>query len=405
MTPPPVTFERACQDAVNELRAALVELYDSVDADPLSPQDVARRFRLNKTLTWNVSRLIQAPDGLAAVTHVPGKAAIEKMLEATRRDGASDRAIANVRSATSAFEHVVEVHLGDRGTLDLVLDAISTPTSDGLERSRKLAFRGNSGLYGVQAKTKLITGFLCPNPDDATRIDMAMISGYCGFRRLRSSVRWPIFMPRAWASAEEPIEQRWNSIDESQNGAFSGLSLISKFSQGSLPEMEVAETDEGMNIMLKPGAIGNPGAFDCFRGDFMRSAAGRYRTELDRTGEIGASITTPAEFLVIDLIAHEELDFALQPDVLVYGRFYSHGEAVGGDEEMRLPIRQKVSSLPGSPPAVATSLVPHYAEIVRMVYERLDWTPSEFRGVRLQMPYPPFGSTVVLQFKLPEPPR
>ena len=70
MTQAAITFEQACQDAVNRLRAALVELYDSVEADPLSPQDVARRFRLNKTLTWNVSRLIQAPEGLAAVSQL-----------------------------------------------------------------------------------------------------------------------------------------------------------------------------------------------------------------------------------------------------------------------------------------------------------------------------------------------
>ncbi|MHC4992994.1 MAG: hypothetical protein ACYTGC_18630 [Planctomycetota bacterium] len=179
MTPPTVTFEQACQDAVNDLRAALVELYDSVAADPLSPQDVSRRFRLNKTLTWNVSRLIQAPDGLAALTHVPGKAAIEKLLDATQRDGASDRAVENVRTATDAFEHVVEEHVGDRGTLDLVLDGITTPTTDGLERSRKLAFRGNSGLSPTRSPS--------PSSGGGPSCRRAPASSVC--RSCRSSAR------------------------------------------------------------------------------------------------------------------------------------------------------------------------------------------------------------------------
>lgn len=97
------SFEAACQDAVGSLRAALVALFDSIGVDPSVPQDVARRYHLNKTLTWNISRLLQAPDSIAAVPHVPGTQALEKMLKATSDDGerggreAGSRRLARVR--------------------------------------------------------------------------------------------------------------------------------------------------------------------------------------------------------------------------------------------------------------------------------------------------------------------
>jgi hypothetical protein len=184
------------------------------------------------------------------------------------------------------------------------------------------------------------------------------------------------------------------------------MSLMPEFSQGSLPEMEVVTSDEGADIMLKPGLIGNPGAFSCYRGEYMRSAAGRYSTETDDSGEFGASITAPVEYLVADLIVHEDLPFALTPEVLVFARLFPHGEQAGGEHDaFLLPIRQRVTKLPGSPPAVATPLVPNYAEMVRTVYEQLGWDPKRFRAVRLQMTYPPFGATVLLRFTLPAPPE
>ncbi|MBZ0171277.1 MAG: hypothetical protein K8E66_02755, partial [Phycisphaerales bacterium] len=82
------TLEHECDQAIGQLRAALIDLYDSVGADPASPQDVARRYKLNKTLTWNIARLLQSSDGLAAVPHVPGAASFEKILKATEADGA-----------------------------------------------------------------------------------------------------------------------------------------------------------------------------------------------------------------------------------------------------------------------------------------------------------------------------
>jgi hypothetical protein len=399
------TFEDDCQQAVDQLRAALVQLYDNINADPLSPQDVARRFKLNKTFTWNVSRLIQAQDGLAALAHVPGKAAIEKMLEATQRDGANKTTIQSVRSAADAFERVVEIHLGDRTTLDLVLDSMAAGDSDALERSRKLAFRGNSGLYGVQARTRLMCCFMFPSVDDPSRLDMAMISGYCAFRRFRSSARWPILKMRTWSDADEPIaSQTWLPLDQS-TGNDPANAILHRFNRGSVPDLELTQSDEGVDLMLLPGPIGNPGAFDCYRGDYLRSAACRYKMDGDDFGEFGATITSPSEHLVFDLIVHRDLTFALDPDVVIYGSIAPQGRSSEElSDSLRLPIKPTIADLSGHPPAVATSLVPGYADIVRFVYEQMQWNPSDATGVRLHMKYPPLGSNVLMRFGLPDPP-
>jgi hypothetical protein len=395
-------FETACRERVGQLRSAFIELYDSVGADPASPQDVARNFRVNKTLAWNVARLLQAADALAAVNHVPGASSLEKVIQATARKGADPAIVARARQAVRDFKQMIEAHAGDRPTLDLIIDGTGRGAESRLELSRKLAFRGNSGLYGIQAQTRVLCHFLAPNRDDAALLDMATVSGYVGFRRLRPCVRWPIFMVRSWSERKDAlVGPGWQPLEPSGDGT-NGFPLMRSFTRGDAPKVNPVDTREGRDYVLGEGPVGNEGAFDCFWGEQMRGAVARYASAPGETGEFGAAITAPVEHLVSDIIVHRSLTFALKPEVLVFGHIFAHGRKTGGaDDPMLLPIRQSTAELPGSPPLVNTTLVPKYPAIVRHVYQHMGWNPTEFHGVRLLMAYPPLGANVILRFPLP----
>ena len=395
------TFEPESRAAFDELRASLIELYSCVGADPGRPQFVARQLGLNKTLTWNIARVIKSGDPIAMLPSVPGTAALKVLLEAAERAGGSPKAIARVQHASRALEHAVEVHFGDRSTLELVVDGMGGGRSNRLELSRKLAFRGNSGLWGIQAKTRLHTVFIAPNADDPDRLDIANIRAFVGFRRLRPEVRWPIFQIRSWGDAGEPLTaERWKSLDDNE-----GLPLMERFSTVEPSQIEEVRVGRGLNYVLAPGPIGNSGSIDCFQGDYERSAVGKYRTEADETGEFGATISAPTETLIFDLIVHESLDFVLKPSVrAVGGIFAERQEEQSAFDLLPIPIPDTIEMLPGQPPVVATPRVPRYSEIVGAVEERMKWDLSTFRACRLELNYPPLGSTVLLRFQLPSAP-
>ena len=399
-------FETECRERVGQLRSAFIELYDSVGADPASPQDVARNFRVNKTLAWNVARLLQASDALAAVNHVPGANSLEKVIQATARKGADPQIVARARKAVRDFKQMIEAHAGDRPTLDLIIDGTGRGAESRLELSRKLAFRGNSGLYGIQAQTRVICHFLAPNPDDPTQLDMATVSGYVGFRRLRPGVRWPIFMVRSWSERKDAlVGPGWQPLEPSDEGS-NGFPLMRSFTRGDAPKVHPTDTPEGRDYVLGEGPVGNEGAFDCFWGESMRGAVARYAAAPGEIGEFGAAITAPVEHLVSDIIVHRSLEFALKPEVFVFGHIFAHGRKTGGaDDPTLLPIRQTTAELPGSPPLVNTPLVPKYPSIVRHVYQRMGWDPAEFHGVRLLMAFPPLGANIILRFPLPVAPQ
>jgi hypothetical protein len=397
-------FEGECRASVDRLRTAFVELYDSIGADPGSPQDVSRTLRVNKTLAWNVARLLQAADSLKAVAYVPGDSSLEKVIQASARHGADAQIVAKAREAVADFRKMIDAHAGDRATLDLIIDG-TRPAKGSLELSRKLAFRGNSGLYGVQAKTQVQCNFIAPNADDPTRLDMATVRGYVGLRRLRPNVRWPIFMVRAWSGrGEQIVSNGWEPLEPSPS-AENGFPLLPSFSGGNTPPIHAMDTPEGRNFVLGEGPVGNEGAFNCFCGDMMRAAVCMYAESPGDIGEFGAAITSPVERLISDIIVHESLTFALKPEVLVFGRIFAHGQTSGSkDDPTLLPICQSITELHSSPPLVNTAHVPRYAQLVKQVFERMDWAPERFRGVRLVMEFPPLGSDVILRFNLPNKP-
>lgn len=395
-------FEVECRARVGQLRTALVELYESIGANPQKPQDVARTLRINTTLAWHVARLLQAADELAAVSHVPGTASLEKVILASQKQGAPTIAVNKARAAVRDFDAMIRDHAGDRPTLDLIVDGAGPANNGALELSRKLMFRGSSGLYGVQARTKVVTNFLAPTPGNSQRLDVVHVGGYIDFRHLRPGVRWPIFMMRAWGTSnvrggELPVEPV-----EPSDQAVAGFPVISSFVRGNMPKIIPVVAPEGRHFILEAGPVGNEGAFDCFWGDILRGAVHRYLTAEDQTGEFSTAITAPSENLVMDILVDQDLEFALNPQLLVFGHNFAQGRPTGSaDDPSLLPIQNPAGPLPGSPPLVNTPLVPNYARLVSQVYERMNWNPRRFRGVRLTLAYPPLGSSVVLRFQLP----
>lgn len=393
------TFEIECQDAVARLKSAIIELLDAGEANPHKPQDISRKFGINKTLTWSLSRFLECEGPMEAVAYVPGAGTLARVAAAFPSTPRLIEAKARLKDAATGFDAMIARHADDRATLDLILDNVGR--EDPLELSRRLTFRGNSGLCGVQARTRLGAWFLAPNRDDPTMLDMADLRGYVRVRRLRPNVEWPIFKLRAWSGAHDPIErQTWEAVDPA---AGSGVPLLREFCKGELPAIDETPTPEGKDYTVRSGPIGNAGAFDCFTAERMRRVAPRFRTTADTTGEVGTTISTPCESLIIDLIFHKDMREVMTAESLVFSEIIPHGMPTPGRDDRRvLPLRPRLIPLAGHPPAVATPMVPRYSEMQQVMFGAMGWEAREFTGLRLELQHPPLHSHVVVRFDLPE---
>src|SRR5262245_1161077 len=127
--------------SLQSVRQALIELYDSIGADPGSPQETARRFGLNRNLTWRISRVIGSQDPFAALNHLPSSQGTDLLIQAFRKAGAPRDATDHLERAIRQFNEVVERHAGDRDQLELTLESMGVFERErDLESGRELAF-------------------------------------------------------------------------------------------------------------------------------------------------------------------------------------------------------------------------------------------------------------------------
>lgn len=399
-----VRFEPDCREAVQLVRGRLIELYASMDLDPSQPQEVARRMGLNKNLTWKISKIINATEALSAIPHMPGASGMEILLTSLETAGAPRQLIDGVREATDRFDQVVERHAGDRANLDLMLDSMGLGASAlPLLTSRELAFQGNSGLWGVQARTRVTAAFVVPNKEDSSLVDTALVGGFVGFRRLRPTMGWPLFRFQFYDDTGSFSLDKGEEIDPTI-GPNDPVHLLKKYCSATMPNIITKSSSSVTEYLLPEGPVGNQGAFDCYFGNIVRGSP-RYRSPTDDHADFSSSITVPIETLVFDLIFHRSLEIQA-PDVRVYGRPTGSPDVPSARADSTLlPLAERCVELAGSPPAVATPLIPRYAELVADVQNRFGFPGSQFRGYRLVLKFPPMASTVVLRWPLSERPR
>ena len=384
-------FEDDCREAVLDLRGALLSLYREAGADPLKPQDVSRRFHLNKNLTWKIARIVQAEDALAAVPLIPGAGGLDILLDAMSAAGAADKSVARAREAVGAFERMIEIHVGDRASLELMLDSMGGSDRQ-LEKSRKLAYRGNTGIWGVHARARVTAQFLAPNPENPHKLDIAQMATLESVRRLRNIPPWPVF--RIWSQNSDLELNESEPLDPKETDR---PGLIRWSCRGRMPEIQVSEKSDGIVYEIGDGPVGRTGDFSCAFGYVHRANADRYATDEDATGSLYAAISMPMEVAQFDVFVHRDLPEALSVQPSVFGQFW--GELGVLSEAARLPIHDRVADL-GRGATVATPLSDIYGDLVQSTFDHMGWAADDFHCLRLIVKYPPMPSMLALQFKL-----
>lgn len=388
-TATPVQFEDHCRECVRELRGAILELYAQVGADPDKPQDVSRLLGLNKNLTWKISRVLLAEEVFEALPLLPGGAGLDLVLEATAKAGASPRSLDRARVAIASIESMVNLHGGDRATMELMLDSMGV---GGLEKSRKLAFRGNSGLWGVMAKVRVSAQVLAPNAQNPDMLDMVLVAGLQNVRRFRPIQRWPIFRLERYDYEGEVTRF---SVEDAPGAPWG---MMPSFSRGPLPKVHVREEGNGLIYEVGDGPVGKTGEFSCYFGFGFRADVPRYATERDESAWLAASVAMPVETLLLDMFVHKDLPEAMDPETSVYGGAWVG--APGFPDSARLPIHEHAVHL-GRGADLSTPLDDQYPGVMARVFDRTGWRPEDFHCLRLVIEYPPMPSRAVMRYRLP----
>jgi hypothetical protein len=396
----PVDFERAMQG----LRGALTELLASLHEDPRAPQELSRRYGINKNLAWKVCKIINSTDAYSSAQHVPGLGGIKILLRSLEKGGAPAEELKAVEAAMSRFDRMIQVHVGDRANLELYVASVQPDGvhSSQLEANRRMAYLGNSAIWGVQARLGFTLRLVAPNEEDHERADLCSIGGLVGFRRLRPTASWPVLQMRTLSENLEIRSDRQVPVDESiQPGE---APLVREFCSTPLPATRsLVEGDLTIHELCE-GPVGNTAATDVVFGSIDRALVPVRGDEEESVGEHYCRIDTPIEMVQFDLLVHKDLPFSLPPELCTYSLL--QGKLVfplSRNTRFHLPGTESVQELGGAPPVMASPHIPRYGRLVELACERLGHRLGDFRGFRMTLAYPPVPTVFVMHHQLGRP--
>lgn len=408
--PPPSNATRFREDyyaSLDGLRSQLTELLSLAGALQDRPQKIGRDFNLNKNLAWKIAKLVHEDPGHETLSFIPGPSGFRIFLEALSKHQICSDALDRAEAAFEAFQAMVALHAGDRATLQLLLDSLAAQDGDAsrLEESRRLAYQGNSGIFGVQARVRFASFFVAPNPEQPDMLDTATLGGLLGLRRFRPNASW--ILARSTSFADDDTESKAPlriPLDSRFPGP--GPSLLGAYSDQPPPAVSVKEVG-GMELYeLASGPIGNTGIGNVSYGNYTRADLPRYCDAHNQNGEFHLFLANPVETLIFDFIWHKDLGVTETPTYTLPLNLHQSVLPAHSRASLELlPMAERPKRLPGAKPILSTPLIEQYGEMTDLVFEKLQWNPEDFQAWRIEVRCPPLPATLIMSYPLQEAPK
>jgi hypothetical protein len=401
-------LEVHARQVLSRVRSAFGAVLTALPERAQRPHEVQKSLQIDSKLGWAVSRLVHEEDLYLAAQQLPGRRRLETFLKAASKRAIPDELLARVRAAVEEFEELVEVHAGDRASLEVMLLGCSARANeDAILAQRKAAFQANSFIWGVQARTQFGIYFLRPGREAAWG-DIAGVRGFVGLRRMRPDVPWVI--SRLHASDEtgqaiggfdrEPLGEEVATTDGSN-----GVALLTEFCSRPLPALRRVEHSPGfIEEVLEPAEVGNTGAIDIVTGDDARGVVPRRAMDGEKVWGGLRMLRTPVETLVLDQLVHVDMYGPIVPRLIHFSDLtLARGFPTPPlSESDQLPTPEVVQYLGRDPTAVYTPDVPRYTKIIERVCARIQCEPSQFDVYRVRMSYPAIPTSIGMEHDLPE---
>ena len=389
--------------SVRSVRTALLNAFQALEIDPARPREAARRLGLDKSLVWKLTRVVNEEQLPEVASIMPGTSGIRMVCRAMREQDTPEPLIDAIESAYQQYLSMVEQYSGDRESLEMMLYGMGDGDDERFRKSRQAAYRGNAGIWGVQASARVVAHILKVSDDDPGLLNHAQFGGLVGFHRLRPGPSWPIFKYHAFEDSGAHLGTTMRTLSDASDPAFP--LIIPEFCRGNMPEIQMTCDPQITSYEFGDGEIGRSGNCDVFFGYLDDDPKQRYRDERNQIGELLCIVDTPFKTLIFDLIVQRELAAQISPEVLIYGRATGpHLSHELRDERSLIPHTESLRMIEPGAHMLATPIVPSYDAIGTAVMDRLGWALEDFMCWRLVMVYPVMPSSVSVKFELPAKP-
>jgi hypothetical protein len=371
-------------------------------ADPagVSPTDLAKQLRIDKTLAGRLLRALRTDDPLHAASLMPGTQGLELTLRALSRAGVAREAIARAERVLGAFDEFTRREVGGRGSLEAILTGFVPDARRSAElKGKQAVFSAMSRLIGCEARAHVVTNFCFPSADPEW-FDEVLAHGFAGFRRLNPRASFCVGQ-----ALTNPPPGSPPIIETAEGGRVTeaGKTLLSEYCSQPTPRFEVRPVPGGVHYMLEGDGCGLGEEVSFFFAQIARRSGYRRRHGDYAWEAISAMEFSPSRVLQFDVFVHESLWNGVQPELWISRRMIS-GQSRSRDADYydRLDLLESIMPLGRGLSGAGSGEMRQYAAMARSLCALTGYPETEFRGYRCHIRYPVVGSDVCMRFRLPE---
>jgi hypothetical protein len=283
---------------------------------------------------------------------------------------------------------------GNRSGLNAMLAAWVPEARRTFElRRRQAAWRALSELKGALCATDLVTMCLHPSAQEG-RLDLAVVLGRFGLRRLRPGVRVPFSTERL---SPEDVPRRPTSLAGVPADASLDSVRLDAFCQAPPAPIESTIVSDRVLHVLGESGFGPRAGVDVVVGEVNRAEFPSPSARAADRRFFFHCPSVPARLLVFDLFVHQDVYPDPRPELVVTD-ITASGLAHPTDAMRavdRIEVFEEIEDVwPG--PGLRVPELPRYRELVDHVHAELGWRLDEMRGYRVRMEYPVPGMQVSL---------
>ncbi len=392
------SLEQRIQRVGAALGRTLTAVKDAVPGAPQGPQNLARALGLDKVLTSRLLKAIGKGDPMAVLHHIPGPEPLRRVLRSARKLGVPAATLRPATEAIEAFDQLIHKDAGDRSSLGAIISAWLPEAREEFELRRKQsAFKAMSQLKGAELDMDLSAAFLHPSAD-GKHIDVVWANSALGLKRLRPGA---VFRFTSQRMVPDDAERRPTTLDGEPALGLDRVRL-DEFCISPPAEIDVVQHGDALHYTLGGEGYGPRSAVDVVFVEVNLEEMPRFIPGASpRKAYVYSEVWVPSKVLVLDLFVHEDLYEGADPELLIYDTAI-RGLADVNDSARdidRLDMAESIQPLGRGTGRIRIAEVPRYADLVRLVFGKMGWDDERFRGYRVRVEYPIYGSQIVLAFE------
>lgn len=369
---------------VMELCSALAAMVDGLPQPIRKAADLERALSLQTPLAWRVFRLSRATDAADAIEFLPTVKQLERVI-AKAAAHVGDEAARRAEAAVERLGALMEEVGGDQRGFESLVSGLSPAGVKRVEiEHRRAAFRGNTHLWGLQARCLLACAVERPGSAPDKR-DGCSIRGMLDLQTMRPDVplmiqaRMHFTACNSGHAASEPKIP----VLPGQPEWMSDLNLLTQFGGPRLPRLHTEVTPDGWQRTLArvPG-IGRTEAVSFYLHQSYRGAP-----EDDEPG-LGMLVEIPTEWLHLEFLVPVGWTDPSTRRTAAYANRHDVKRAYQCRPSDRIPMHEAAQHFAARETVPPAPEVPHWPEIVRHVLKEQGWWGQKFDVYRCLVQYP-----------------